>query len=115
MGETIAVRLLAINDDYEPVTVDRRLLIGPNLAPVAGRRPRPINMEPAAEAEAGNLVSLSPWAIYGRERTFTIHVPGQVEFDGYLLTRSEESLLPTGPSDESALRATAEPLLLTVE
>jgi hypothetical protein len=114
-GEEISVRLLAINDDYEPAAIDRRLLIGPNLAPVAGRRPRPINVEPAAETEAGNTVTLTPWAIYGRERTFSIDTPGKVEFHGYLLSRPEESLMPTGPSNPSGQWLAAEPLVLSVE
>ena len=58
----VVVRLLLLNDSFEPVTVDRRLLVGPNPVPsVSTGLPLPISMEPPAEVVAGNLVVLNPW------------------------------------------------------
>lgn len=113
-GETVVIRFIALNDSYEPVTVDRRLLVGPNATYGVGRMPPPIQLEPAFPDEEHNHIVLNPWCFYGRHRTFSGLPVGQVTFHGYLLRRPEASLLPNGPVDRGALLAEAEPLVTTI-
>jgi hypothetical protein len=109
-GETLAVRVLALNDTYEPVSLDRRLLVGPN--PVPG--PPFISVEPSSKEEAENLVLLHPWCFYGRERKFDGLPPGRVIFHAYLMSHLEEDLLPDRPRNEAALALSAEPLAMEI-
>lgn len=113
-SETVAVQLIALNDSYEAVTVDRRLLVGPNLTYGEGRMPPPVQVEPAFPDEEQNRIILNPWCFYGRYRTFSALPVGQVTFYGYLLRRPEAALLPTRPVDLDALLAEAEPLVTTI-
>jgi hypothetical protein len=113
-GEMMTVRLLVHNDGYEPVVLDRRLLIGPNLMPASGNAP-PVSVEPAFTEEARNQIFLNPWTFYGRQRSFPGQLAGPVFFYGYLLGRPGSGVLPKGPADAHALLAEAEPLMLTVE
>jgi len=113
-GETLMVRLVALNDQYEPVVIDRRLLIGPNLMPEPGHMPQPINVEPAFEKEEDNQIILNPWCFYGRQRSFPPQPEGKVTFCAYLLHRQEDSLLPDRPTDSEALFVEAPPLVLTI-
>lgn len=48
----VAVRLLVLNDCYEPVRVDHRLLIGPNIASI----PRPVSAETSLPDEGVGVV-----------------------------------------------------------
>lgn len=113
--ETVTVRLLALNESYEAVVVDRRLLIGPNLLPSTDRIPLPVEVEPAFEQEEQNQIILNPWGFYGRERTFSDLSAGQVTVYGYLLREPADALLPTGPVAPDALLVKAEPLTLTIQ
>lgn len=113
--ETITVRLLGLNNSYEPLALDRRLLVGPN--PIPERplgAPLPVSVEAALPQEEQNLIILNPWCFYGRQRTFESFEPGQVTFHGYLLRQFTESLLPERPGEPEALLVSAEPLSVTI-
>jgi hypothetical protein len=110
-GEPVIVRVLALNDSYDPVTLDRRLLVGPN--PVPG--PPLISLEPSSKEESENKVLLHPWCFYGRERRFDDLPPGRISFHAYLMERLEADLLPNRPRDETALVLSAEPLVLELQ
>ncbi|HEX3044925.1 MAG TPA: hypothetical protein VHY08_09220 [Bacillota bacterium] len=115
IGETITVSLLALNNSYEPVALDRRLLVGPNPIPecLVGA-PFPVSVEPAFHQEEQNLIMLNPWCFYGRRRTFDSFPPGRVTFYSYLLRHASELLLPEKPGESEALFVSAEPLEVTV-
>jgi hypothetical protein len=112
--ETVVVRLLALNESYEPASIDRRLLVGPNLVYGVRRMPPPIHVEPALATEAENRIVLNPWCVYGRQRSFGPLPAGTVTVHGYVLRRPEDALLPAGPVDRAALLAEAVPLELTI-
>jgi hypothetical protein len=114
-GEPVAVRVIVLNDSYEPVAVDRRLLVGPNPVPEprAGS-PLPVSLEPAFPDEERNLIYLNPWCFYGRERSWKFLPPGRVTVHAYLLRRPVRSLLAEGPGEPDALLVGAPPLALTV-
>jgi len=105
---TATVRLLVLNDSYQPATVDRRLLLGPH---PAVSDPPLLSSEPALDDVAQEVVLLNPWGLYGRERRFQYDA-GTVTFHGYLLRRTADGLLPAGPADESLLLAAAPPLVV---
>ena len=88
-GESVAVRVVVLNDSYQPVTVDRRLLVGPNPVPEHPRQglPFPVSLEPAFPDEERNLIYLNPWCLYGRERSWEHFPPGRVMVYAYLLQR----------------------------
>lgn len=105
---TVCVLLLAINDSYEPVTIDRRLLIGPNPELPT---PQPVSVEPEQPRERDNHIVLEPWCAYGRVRSFP-HYDGHVRYHGYLVQRGDSGLLARGPMDETLLAAAADPLIV---
>jgi hypothetical protein len=114
-GGTATVRLLALNDSYHPVTIDRRLLIGPNIItdpPV--NPPHPVSIEPAGSKEEANLIILNPWCFYGRQRSFQGLPQGSATFYAYLLQQPAASLLSERPGDSAALLASAEPLSIKI-
>lgn len=113
--ETIVVRIMALNDSYQPVAVDRRLIIGPTPVPQGCMGlPYPVSREPAFIAAEDNRVLLNPWGIYGRERSFD-HLPsGIVVFHGYLLTEATDALLPEGPAEPGMLQLAAVPLEIEI-
>jgi hypothetical protein len=113
--ETIVVRILAINDSYQPVVVDRRLLIGPTpISQGAVGLPHPVSREPAFSSAEENRVLLNPWGIYGRERSFELLPSGIVAFHGYLLTAATDALLPEGPTEPWMLQLAAVPLEIEI-
>jgi hypothetical protein len=113
--EPVTVRVVVLNDSYEPVAVDRRLLVGPNLVPEPGAgSPLPVSLEPAFPDEERNLVYLNPWCFYGRERSWNVLPPGRVMVYAYLLRRSVSSLPAEEPGEPDALLVAAPPLTLTV-
>ncbi|MBE0480412.1 MAG: hypothetical protein IBX68_05475 [Dehalococcoidia bacterium] len=112
-GEPVTVRLLVLNDSYEPVSLDRRLLVGPNPVP-EGRPPFPVSIEPSFSREEQNLIMLNPWCFYGRQRTFDSLPPGKTTVYAYLLRRPTDSLLPGEPGERDALLSAAEPLIVEV-
>lgn len=115
-GEPVSIRIVALNDSYETAVVDRRLLVGPNVAPeLESGIPYPIAVEPAFEEQALNEVVLNPGCLYGRERTYDNLLPGRVVVYGYLLSEPSGRLLPHAPAEEGVLAESAEPLVLTVE
>lgn len=114
-GEAVAVRLLVLNDSYEPVTIDRRALIGPNpQAAAPSGLPLPVSVESDAPHEEDNRVLLNPWCFYGRERSFDYLPPGQVTIYGYLLRRPGPGG-PAGPADPDDVLTAAAPIKLTIE
>lgn len=104
----IAVRLVVVNDSYEPVTLDRRLLLGPH--PATGD-PLLLSSEPTSRRKSENLILLNPWTLYGRERRFQ-YGSGAITFHGYLLRHPTDTLLPHGPGDSGALLAATPPLVV---
>src|SRR5215813_8243919 len=115
-AKTVTVRLLAVNDSYEPVALDRRLLVGPNAVPErSAGAPFPVSVEPALSREEQNVIMLNPCCLYGRQRPFDGFPSGRVTFHGYLLRQSSDSLLPEKPGKPEALLVSAEPLVVTIE
>jgi len=113
--EEVVVQLLAINDSYEAVNLDKRLLVGPNPVPARSSGiPFPVSLEPTFATEEQNVVVLNPWCFYGRERSWKLPA-GRSTFYGYLLHRPVDALLPDGPGDRKALALEAEPLELRVQ
>ena len=111
----VTVNLLVLNNSYEPVTIDRRLLVGPN--PVlehASGIPFPVSVEPSLTREEENMVTLNPWCIYGRQRTFDSLPQGRATFYGYLLRYPLDALLPERPGEPEALLISAEPLIVSI-
>jgi hypothetical protein len=114
--ETVTVRLVAYNEAYEPVEIDRRHLVGPNPVPEKpGGLPMPVSLEPAGRRKEHNQVLLNPWCFYGRQRVFDNLTAGKVTFYGYLLRDDTGRPTPKGPEDAGAVLAAAEPLVLTIE
>jgi hypothetical protein len=115
LGETVTVRVVAINNSYEPAVLDRRLFVGPNPVPErATGAPFPVSVEPASPREEANLIVLNPWCFYGRERTFDNFPPGRVTFYGYVLRHRSDALRPEGPAEADAQLVSAEPLVITI-
>jgi hypothetical protein len=115
-AETVTVRLLVLNNSYEPAALDRRLLVGPNPVPErSAGAPFPVSVEPALPREEQNLIMLNPWCFYGRQRTFDGFPPGRMTFYGYLLRHTSDLLLPERPGEPEALLVSAEPLVVTIE
>lgn len=113
-GEEVTVQLLAINDSYKVVALDRRLLVGPNPVPSESSGiPFPVSLEPALAREEQNMVMLNPWCFYGRERSWKLPT-GQSTLYCYLLRWPVDTLLPHGPKDMEALALAGEPLVLRV-
>lgn len=104
--DATCVLLLALNDSYEPVTLDHRLLVGPNPG-VAGL---PVSVQASAADERDNLTVLGPWSVYGRLRSFP-RSEAATTFHGYLV-REDAALLPDGPADPDLLVARAEQLVV---
>ena len=110
-GEVV-VRLVVLNDSYDVVVLDRGRLIGPN--PVAAQPtglPLPISMEPAADEGPESDVTLNPWCLYGRQRSFP--ATAGLSFHGYLLRERSDELRPEGPVDPAALAVAAQPLTIS--
>jgi hypothetical protein len=114
-GESFTVRVLALNDSYRPVTIDRRLLIGPNIKTEPPMNPpHPVSIEPANVKEEQNLIILNPWCFYGRQRDFQALPQGAAVFYAYILHSPSGSLLPERPGVAAALLAAAEPLRVNI-
>jgi hypothetical protein len=118
-SDTVVARVLLINDSTQRVTVDKRLLIGPNMAaerPVS-MAPAPVAVEPnyEGEAESAAQITLAPGAIYGRERSYANLPPGTSRFHGYLLRSLTHALLPAGPAEKELAAAIAEPAIVVVK
>ena len=66
------IRLTALNDSYDKISLDRRLLIGPNVVQEVenGVDFHPVSVEPSLPVEGQNIVTLNPWSLYGRERSY---------------------------------------------
>jgi hypothetical protein len=103
----VSIRLLVLNNDYEPLVVDRNLLYGPH--PETGD---PLLL--ASEPHSDEPVVLNPWCLYGRERHFQ-YPAGVVTFHGYLLRSRTDRLLPAGPGDPEALLAAAPRLVVSFD
>ncbi|MSP63779.1 MAG: hypothetical protein EXR72_26225 [Myxococcales bacterium] len=115
-GEKITVRALLLNDSFEPVVIDARLLVGPNVRPQTFTGiPYPVSVEPPLPDEAEHFITLNPWCFFGRQRSFERLPAGQVTFHAYLVSSRTDGLLPDRPADGSLLLASAAPLVVTVE
>jgi hypothetical protein len=115
-AETVTVRVLVLNNSYEPVTVDRRLFVGPNPVPEhSAGAAFPVSLEPTLPREEENLVTLNPWCLYGRQRSFDGLPSGRVTFHAYLLRRTSGSLLPERPAEPEALLVAAAPLVVAIQ
>jgi hypothetical protein len=113
--KSVIIRIFALNDTYDPVVLDRRLLIGPNpVTNPAIEPPFPLSVEPAFQHETQNLVTLNPWCFYGRQRSFENFPRGTVTFYGYLLRSSQTPLLPDKPKNLNSLAASADPLAIKI-
>ena len=112
---TLTVRLMALNDSYEAVTLDRRLLIGPNVEPEhLGGAPLPVSREPIFSEREQNDVVLNPWCFYGRQRRFDGLPAGRVIVYAYLLEQPTDALLPQRPAANGIGYLEAEPVEITV-
>ena len=113
---TLTVRLMALNDSYEAVTLDRRLLIGPNVEPEhVGGAPLPVSREPSFSKREQNEVVLNPWCFYGRQRSFDGLPTGHVTIYAYLLEEPTDALLPQKPAADGIGYLEAEPVEITVD
>jgi hypothetical protein len=108
--DAFSVQLIALNDSFDPVTLDHRLLIGPNVESAA---PMPVSVEPSLPEEAANMTTLGPWCLYGRQRPFH-NLSGKVTFHAYLVRAADGVLLPQGPADADSLVTTADPLTIDI-
>lgn len=110
-GDDVTVRLVALNDTYDPVELDRRLLVGPNLVIPDGVVP--VSVEPESSEDRDNIVRLNPFCLYGRERKF--RTSDGAKAHAYLLKTPAQVLLPTGPAEPGALAVEADPLDLSAQ
>jgi hypothetical protein len=106
----VSVQLIAVNDSFDPVPLDHRLLIGPN---VESTVPMPVSVEPSLPDEAANLTTLGPWCLYGRQRPFH-DLSGKVTFHAYLVSVPDGVLLPQGPTQVESLVTVADPLTIDI-
>ena len=114
-GTTLTVRLMALNDAYGPVTLDRRLLIGPNVVPEhLDGAPLPVSREPSFPKREQNEVVLNPWCFYGRQRTFDGLSTGRVTIHAYLLDRPTDALLSDRPAAVGIAYQSAVPVAIVV-
>jgi hypothetical protein len=117
-GDAVAARVLLINDSTQRITVDKRLLVGPNMvaaAPVS-MAPPPVAVEPVYDGDDDRAaqILLAPGAIYGRERTYRVST-GTTLFHGYLLRSLTHALLPGGPAERDLAAAIADPVAVIVD
>ncbi len=108
-GKEVVLRLVAFNDSAKPVSLDRRLLAGPN-GVVEGAAPWPVSLEPSASDDKQNAVLINPHCFYGRERTFNLNE--KTTFYAYLVRGKPGGFLPEGPAEKKQLDTAAEPLVL---
>jgi hypothetical protein len=115
LNDTITVRLVVLNDSYQPLTIDRRLLVGPNIKTGTPLNPTlPLSIEPAFAEEGRNQIILNPWCFYGRQRNFQGLPKGTATFFAYMLQHPTGSLLPDKPGNPEMLLAAAEPLMINI-
>src|ERR1051325_9778127 len=78
-SEACVLRAFLFNDSYEPVSVSRNAFVGPNLRAVSTNgQPIPESVE-ATFGGADEPLTLQPFTLYGRERTFSGLGAGRVE------------------------------------
>ena len=113
-NEKVVLRILALNDSYEAISLDRRLLIGPNIVQVKNGVSFPVSVEPSLPVEYQNIVILNPWSFYGRERSFELTSQGKWTVFAYLLSQPSTSLLAEGPAHCDNRVISAEKIALDV-
>lgn len=114
-GEKVTVRLVALNNSYEAVTLERKQLVGPNPVPSESKgAPMPVSVEPSFSKNTQNEIKLNPFCFYGRERSFESLPAGKTTFYGYLLKRPSDSMLPQRPGKPEDLDVSAKPLVIEV-
>lgn len=74
-GQAFPVRIILFNDSYEPVSVSRNQLTGPN---PQGQGLVPPNVE-ATKGQSDEPLTLQPFTFYGREREIGPFAAGSVE------------------------------------
>ncbi len=104
----VDVRLTVFNATLEPVVLDRRLLYGPH--PSHGDMVL-LASEPTPAKRTQNFILINPLCFYGRQRRYQ-YPSGEMTFQGYLVTKRTDGLLPTGPADRRKLAAAAVPLVV---
>ena len=78
-SQGVNLRVVLFNDSYEPVSVSRNALVGPNLRAVEPERhPYPESVEPTFGGQDEPL-TLQPFSFYGRERAYSGLEPGEFE------------------------------------
>ena len=103
------MRVIALNNSYEAVRLDRRLLIGPNSVT---DRLMPLAREAALDVEDANFIELGPWCLYGRDRRCPEPKDRPFTFHAYLLKASGAGLRSEGPADPDVLEVAADPLVV---
>ena len=82
-SEECRLRAILFNDSYEPVAVSRNAFVGPNVRSLEGGGfPTPESVE-ATFGGPDEPLTLQPFTFYGRERTFSGLLPGEVEVTAY--------------------------------
>ena len=115
-GEHVRLRVIAYNDSFEPVELDRTTLYGPT--PVAERftgMPLPISVETATDRPGSTSVLLNPFGLYGRERSWSTLPPGKSTVHAFLVARADALVGPTGPVDAADLVVAAAPVVVEIE
>jgi hypothetical protein len=78
-AEACHLRAVLFNDGYEPVAISRNAFTGPSVQTLApGGYPQPASVEPTY-GHADEPLTLQPFTLYGRERTFTGLPAGEME------------------------------------
>ena len=89
-NQECTLRAVLFNDSFEPIVVSRNAFVGPNLqAAVSGGLLNPESVEPTF-GHAEELLTLSPFTFYGRERTFANFVPGDITVTAYYRAPNEQ-------------------------
>jgi hypothetical protein len=117
VGERVTFRLEAHNDGEEPVIIDHRLLVGPNVVPTFGGQPCPpwpLTFDAGFEEASYNQTVLKPGRFYGRDYVIDNFVAGGATVHAFLLKSSDGRIHPHGPENAELLEAAAEPVVVTI-
>lgn len=117
-GESVTFRLEAYNDSDEPVIIDHRLLVGPNVVPTFGGQPCPPwppTFDAGFEEHSYNQTVLKPGRFYGRDFLIDSLAAGGATVHAFLLKSSDGRIHPHGPENPELLEAAAEPVIITVD
>lgn len=110
VGDTVEIRVVALNDTHQPVKLKRRLLVGPNGFNHGAAGPFPVSIDPP---DGWSWVHLAPHAFYGRMRRYQGLAAGRYTFHAYLM-RDDGPMGTEGPIDPTNLLVAASPLMIAV-